>query len=1478
MESINGKEVVPPSSSIGHSNQSPKPTYANITKTTKPTDTNITKSHSSSNHTALFWETMQPVLQHKIPYWNDRETRGDGNCFFNAIIDQTHNNPGVYGTLSNAAKQCSTPSELRKAVVIYIKTSPDILENEFYILGKMGEIEKFRERSQDPTDPLSGKFPNFVTDEAIWTWFLGCQITDGTFAEEFTIQWTPSFLGKDIFYTTKENKNIWNRIPSTTGTHGVPITLSSNQTPDLNTGQHFQSIIPLADPGSCRSCARQGLKSIKSHFVYNKHCKQMYDMSIVEAESKANSRKRSRESSARYNTKNRDQIQKKQAEYDSKHREQIQKKQAEYNSQHREQIHEKQAEYNSQHREQIQVKQAEYNSEHREQIRKRQAEYDSNNRAAKIARFSAAREHLAKNQTAMGRIEAFRKAQRDGFVYVCISCHRLFFKIGVDSLESRYWKNNLPLLDPLKVHNDENFAGKNLCKTCGKYLKAHKLPPMCFKNGLGIETMPHDLQLSELEAVLCSKKILFAKIHTLPKSTWSGSKGKVVNVPLTSDKLRETFDKITTFPRQPIDGGIISVKLKRRLCYKKPYLPVHWIHPKKVVNAAIFYKESGHPQYQNIDIDENYTPKISIDVPVPDSAKVTDKPYESLKEAPATDNNSEKVTTENSGADENPDNESGIGDIDEDSDEDLDDDRLEAVEKNQFDLDQHYVMANDHPESMFVSSSSKGRKDLNIAPGEGFIPSSLMRDDTWDIDSFPQFHPSGQYGLNHPRDVKLSHRNYFLQRLQNINPQFRKSKSYLFAALYYLERQQFEQRINISCQRGTMDGNELTELTDPMNVFDEVRGTPKYWQKRRKEIIAKIKQLGPFQFFFTLSCADKRWNENFLSILSQRGHKITFEKSGSVGCPVGDSVNVLVDEIPLQTFLEKHMPELVRGGIHTLIKENVYTITKIFDRRVRNFINQIIKGKNSPMVTLNFHYRIEFQSRGAGHAHGVLWLDLPELDTSFPGIKAIFKSISKDIRFNDLQIGILQKFIDKFISCSLEDPNVSGIVKEVQIHHHTQTCRKYGSKCRFGYPKFPSEETIIAQPLDPDNFPSEEHFKDHEKRLQDALERVKFVLENMDIRYGQDKFFTEHLIPKITIDDILEHAGISKDLRNARTLYYEALKTSKKGKIIILQRTVQEVWVNNYNPEWILAWNGNMDIQLCLDFYAICTYITDYYTKDETGTLGPLLEAARELHGKTQKEKMKALANVFSSHRSVGESEAYYKLFQELHLSHSSVTVKSVMSGFPHKRNVFLRKVLDDDENESGEGEEQAESKFITLKDNKNKYVKPPSDHEKYAARPDSLEHVCFAQFLMWYESSRSNAKEPKNANAISTQEIICPHLDNPAYLPKYIKMKDPRLRPMYLRQSEKVLMLHQYKEAENPHEFFYSELLLYRHWRNEGELHGDDLDACIEYFQTKLPNNPSSSFIDTIKEQLFPEKNDVELAFLGSLALLLELSYHIKN
>ena len=805
-----------------------------------------------------------------------------------------------------------------------------------------------------------------------------------------------------------------------------------------------------------------------------------------------------------------------------------------------------------------------------------------------------------------------------------------------------------------------------LCGTCRKYLVKGKIPPLCFKNGLEIEQMPKELQLTELESVLCSKNILFVKIHTLPKSLWKGSKEKVVNVPITSEDLRRTLDKITSFPRQPTEAGlmpVVPVKLKRKLCWKRAHLK-KMVNAETMVKAVQHFKALGNPLYQDVHINTEYVPEFTCDEPPGESPEKENQTDNSTHEGANSDVTEEKHSEEQSEK-QNPGDDSGESDDE--------DDRLAAVKENQFEQAQHFVMADDNPETHCITSSSVRAKELCVAPGEGKIPTNTMRDKNWDIGGFPDLFPSGKFGLHHPREQKISTKNYFLQRLQNENPQFRKSKPFLFSAVYHCEREQFEQRINLSVQRGVMNNGNLDELNDAMAVFEEIKGTPKYWQKIRTDMIAKIKQLGPFQFFFTLSCADKRWAENFVSILNQMGHNVVFEKSGCTDNIEKDEIEAFVDGQPLHKFIKEKYPN--NRDLHELVKDNVFTITKVFDKRVRNFINEIIRGKNGPMKNRHYQYRIEFQSRGAGHAHGVLWLDLSALDTDFPGIKEIFQNIRTNAPFDIDQSSILTKFIASFISCSLEDDTVSDIVKEVQIHHHTKTCRKYGSKCRFNFPKFPSEETLIAQPLCEDDFATQLDMHLYQKDLESVLTKVRHVLENMDHYFAEDKLFREHLLHHITLDDVLIHAKIGNTLNAARQRYYEALRVTKKGKVIILKRKVQEMWVNNYNPEWIHAWNGNMDIQLCLDFFAICTYITDYYTKDESGTLSHLIRAAKECHGKSQKEQMKAMAQVFSSHRHVGESEAYYKICPELHLSHSSVKTVYAHTGFPENRRVCLRRV-----------------------------------------------------------------------------------------------------------------------------------------------------------------------------------------------------------
>ena len=182
------------------------------------------------------------------------------------------------------------------------------------------------------------------------------------------------------------------------------------------------------------------------------------------------------------------------------------------------------------------------------------------------------------------------------------------------------------------------------------------------------------------------------------------------------------------------------------------------------------------------------------------------------------------------------------------------------------------------------------------------------------------------------------------------------------------------------------------------------------------------------------------------------------------------------------------------------------------------------------------------------------------------------------------QKGSLKTFVDRFVTCSLQN-SVQKIVSEVQIHHHSKSCRKYGTNCRFSYPRFPSKLTIIAEPLQQNDFSSEAEYIGAKKRAKEILGSVQdqllIILE------------AEEDLDKISIEDILKEADVSENE------YYNALSISDKGTKIVLKRRVSEILVNNYNEEWLRAWNGNMDMQACLDFFAVSTYVTDYYTKDE---------------------------------------------------------------------------------------------------------------------------------------------------------------------------------------------------------------------------------------------------------------------------------------
>ena len=83
-----------------------------------------------------------------------------------------------------------------------------------------------------------------------------------------------------------------------------------------------------------------------------------------------------------------------------------------------------------------------------------------------------------------------------------------------------------------------------------------------------------------------------------------------------------------------------------------------------------------------------------------------------------------------------------------------------------------------------------------------------------------------------------------------------------------------------------------------------------------------------------------------------------------------------------------------------------------------------------------YNYRVEFQMRGAGHIHGVIWVDLDEFEKKHftdkkdpnenkqPILKKAFQYVNDDNNPEDepLYEEALVKFADTLITCSLKNP------------------------------------------------------------------------------------------------------------------------------------------------------------------------------------------------------------------------------------------------------------------------------------------------------------------------------------------------------------------------------------------------------------------------------------------------------------------------
>ena len=617
------------------------------------------------------------------------------------------------------------------------------------------------------------------------------------------------------------------------------------------------------------------------------------------------------------------------------------------------------------------------------------------------------------------RFFKFKERTLFGPSYPCVVCHQMLFQHQVngydkDKIES-FLRTNCPKFSSEMINNlDKNLLlivnqKKNyqhlltservskqlingnhysqeelrsvyfICKVCVQQIKKNMLPSKAVVNAMASVFVPNEAKLiSYLEEALITRVLLFIKIFSLRTSLMPAMKDRCIVIPLENKDISETIESL---PRIPSQSGIIDVHWKRRLNQKNSHLQAK-VCPDRIFNALRFLKESGNPFYQEILTRDQYE-KHCMEKD-PDSFRILfgENLNERLSLIFVDDESSEPILNliEYVTMKKHVEDEQQL----------INDD---PVRKFQINYNNDLYMVPKYPEGMTLDGVHLPENIQNfeplieatdnqvheIAPGEGKVPIDIVYCEDWDAKAFPLLFPDGNNHLfDKKREKKLRDQDFFCQSLFNVDPRWRNNIHWIFAATGFREKKDFKGNIDLAFKRGkkhiTPDGSLKYHLDNPYSVFQGVLNTPAYHKKGKYETMARLDNYGPFHVFFTLSCADYRWPENVATVLKEQGIALRC----TVSSCKETQYEVLHDNtwISLDNYVINQMDE----SVHTLFRKNIVTATRIYEQKVKSIMQNIVCSKTNPLSVKHYTLKLEFAGRGAGHNHGILWLDITKIE------------------------------------------------------------------------------------------------------------------------------------------------------------------------------------------------------------------------------------------------------------------------------------------------------------------------------------------------------------------------------------------------------------------------------------------------------------------------------------------------------------------
>ena len=355
---------------------------------------------------------------------------------------------------------------------------------------------------------------------------------------------------------------------------------------DSNIGQSTQSVSPAKSTEQCKVCHWEG-KSLMAHLRNRSlRCSDAYDM-MAEREKRAKKTNAAKCKTSR---------EKKKAENPEKLHADEAKRKGKSRTAHAQSERESREKKKAENPEKFRTDHARSERESREKKKEENPEKLHADEAAKQQNC-----RKIKIETHYDMIRQFWDDVEPGWSFACICCHRKRFSNQVavynpgeiiKNVGENIIDDAIGDLDPDMKTNGEY----HLCHYCRKKILKDQVPPMSHKNCLDlVDLEPHpELKLTPLENSLIAKNLIFQKLVQLPKSRWSATKDKIVNVPIFDRDIADTMERL---PRTPDEAQLVCIELKRKLEYKNTH-NTEYISVAKVEKALDTLYDLGHPHYQ----------------------------------------------------------------------------------------------------------------------------------------------------------------------------------------------------------------------------------------------------------------------------------------------------------------------------------------------------------------------------------------------------------------------------------------------------------------------------------------------------------------------------------------------------------------------------------------------------------------------------------------------------------------------------------------------------------------------------------------------------------------------------------------------------------------------------------------------------------------------------------------------------------------